>query len=158
LTYLSTTAKKQLNLFKEVIMRTIKISEQVWQAIAERGKFGETEDDVLSRVFDLPLSSGICGSGAKAQQSSPVSSLISYTRRKSQATQRMTSYIARNELHIEFQDGTSSSWTLPDPKDKSGIREVLDKAIGFARTHGASLGQVNAARKTLTDQGYHLTK
>ena len=34
-------------------MRTIKISDQVWDAIAERGKFGETENDVLERVFAI---------------------------------------------------------------------------------------------------------
>jgi len=139
-------------------MRMIKISEEVWQAIAKRGKFGETEEDVLRRVFELPISSGTCGEVTKERLSSLTPNLISYTRRKSQAVQRMTSYIARNQLHVEFQDGSSSSWTLPDPKDKPGIREVLDKAIGFARGHEASLGQVNAVRKTLTDQGYHLTK
>jgi len=109
-------------------------------------------------VFELPASSGTCGEVTKERLSSSTPNLISYTRRKSQAVQRMTSYIARNQLHVEFQDGSSSSWTLPDPKDKPGIREVLDKAIGFARGHEASLGQVNAVRKTLTDQGYHLTK
>jgi len=35
-------------------MRTIEISDEVWQAIADRGKFGETEEDVLRRVFRLP--------------------------------------------------------------------------------------------------------
>ena len=138
-------------------MRMIRISEDVWQAIAERGKFGETEDDVLRRVFELPVSSGIYGESTKTR-SSPISHSISHAPRKPQATQRMTSYIARNQLHIEFQDGASSSWPLPDSQNKSGIREVLYKAIEFAREHGASLGQVNAARKTLTDQGYHLTK
>ena len=39
---------------KEKSMRHIKLSEEVWQKIAERGQFGETEDDVLRRVFDLP--------------------------------------------------------------------------------------------------------
>ena len=34
-------------------MRTIKVSENVWNEIAKRGKFGETEDDVLKRVFGL---------------------------------------------------------------------------------------------------------
>lgn len=34
-------------------MRTIRISEEVWNAIAERGKFGESEDDVLRRVFNI---------------------------------------------------------------------------------------------------------
>ena len=35
-------------------MRNIRISEEVWQAIAKEGKFGETEEDVLRRVFKLP--------------------------------------------------------------------------------------------------------
>lgn len=34
-------------------MRVIRISEEVWQAIAERGKFGETPNKVLERVFGL---------------------------------------------------------------------------------------------------------
>ena len=34
-------------------MRTIEVSDPVWQEIATRGKFGETEDDVLRRVFEI---------------------------------------------------------------------------------------------------------
>ena len=36
-------------------MRTIRISEEVWNEIAKRGKFGETPDDVLRRVFNLTI-------------------------------------------------------------------------------------------------------
>ena len=34
-------------------MKRVAISDDVWAEIARRGKFGETEDDVLRRVFDL---------------------------------------------------------------------------------------------------------
>ena len=34
-------------------MRTVRISDEVWNAIAQRGKFGETPDDVLRRVFNI---------------------------------------------------------------------------------------------------------
>jgi len=34
-------------------MRTIRISEQVYKEIAKRGKFGETPNDVLERVFKI---------------------------------------------------------------------------------------------------------
>lgn len=138
-------------------MRTIRISEEVWQAIASRGKFGETEDDVLRRVFELPLTSiheGVqtfTGGGGSSYRTPS-------GRRKTIAKQEMSSYIGGNQLHIEFHGGASSSWTLPDRNDKAGIRAVLDKAILFARNNGASLGQRNAARKTLTSEGYHLTK
>jgi hypothetical protein len=137
-------------------MRNIRISEEVWQAIANNGKFGETEDDVLRRVFELPVISvqdqvNLGGSSQQLRRRVLGS-------RRSFSTKRMTSLINRNQLHIEFQDGTSSSWTLPDRGDKAGIRALLDKAIEFARKNGASLGQINAVRKTLTSEGYHLTK
>jgi len=139
-------------------MRTIKISEEVWQAIANRGKFGETEDDVLRRVFELPLNSiheGVQtltgGGGSSCRTPSG--------RRKTIATQTMSSSIGGNQLHIEFRGGDSSSWELPDRNDKAGIRAVLDKAIQFAKNNGASSpGQTNAVRKALTSEGYHLTK
>lgn len=139
-------------------MRTVRISEEVWQAIAARGKFGETEDDVLRRVFEIPAAPPTGNETLPKEQVLPSASKAVFIRRRSFAGQRMTSYIARNQLHIEFQDGASSSWTLPSQKDKAGIRDVLDKALGFAREHGASLGQLNAARKALTNEGYHLTK
>jgi len=34
-------------------MKTIRISEEVWNEIAKRGKFGETPDQVLVRVFNI---------------------------------------------------------------------------------------------------------
>jgi SeqA protein N-terminal domain len=139
-------------------MKMIKVSEDVWQAIAERGKFGETEDDVLRRVFELPMGFSAEGVTTKKRELITTQNQVSFARRRSLASQRMTSYIARDQLHIEFQDGASSHWTLPNRKDKSGIRAILDKALSFAREHGASLGQINAARKTLTNEGYHLTK
>jgi len=74
------------------------------------------------------------------------------------ATQKMTTYIDRNQFHVEFEDGAAASWTLPDAKDKAAIKAVLDKAVSFAREHRASIGQMNAVRKKLTDEGYHLTK
>lgn len=34
-------------------MKTIKVSIEVWNEIAKRGNFGETENDVLKRVFGI---------------------------------------------------------------------------------------------------------
>ena len=131
-------------------MLTVRVSEQVWQAIAGLGKFGEIEDDVLRRVFKLPPNS--------ADGSRPRSPRSPSGPRRRIATQRMTPFIRENQLNIEFEDGASSSWALPDRNDKAGIRAVLNKVTAFARDNGASLGQINAARKTLTSEGYHLTK
>ncbi|OGO17955.1 MAG: hypothetical protein A2Z15_00625 [Chloroflexi bacterium RBG_16_50_11] len=125
-------------------MKTIKISEAVWQAIAQRGKFGETEDDVLRREFKLPA----CLNG----------DINKVKNRKTLATQRMTSYISNNHLFIGFQNGQPKEWELPDRNNKVRIRAILNEAITFVKNNGASLGQVNAVRKTMTDEGYHLTK
>ena len=137
-------------------MRSIRVSEEVWQAIAGRGKFGENEDDVLRRVLDLPQNSA--GEINTSTGSAGGSYRAPTGRSKSMAKQRMSSYIGNNQLYVEFQDGASSSWILPERKDKTGIRAALAKALQFARDNGASLGQRNAVRKTLTDESYHLTK
>ena len=127
-------------------MKTIKISEEVWAAMAQIGKFGETPDDVLRRVFKINHEEGKI-MPQRANQ-----------KRSSYATIKMSSYIVRNELHVEFANGASKSWPLPDKSDKNGIRKVRDIATDFAEQNSASLGQINAVKKTLTDEGYHLIK
>lgn len=140
-------------------MRTIQISEPVWKEIADRGKFGETEDDVLRRVFDLPPITPSQNDGSKDVLTRAARSKSVSAPRRSFATQRMSCHIARDQLHISFQGGASQSWQLPSKNDKTAIRAVRDKAVSFARDQGASQpGQVNAVKKALTDNGYHLTK
>ena len=136
------------------LMRTVQISDAVWQAIAQRGKFAETEDDVLRRVFHLPPAAPGNGTGAMA---TPVRRPLVAPRR-SFATTRMSSYINSDQLHIAFAGGSPRSWPLPPRNDKGSLRAMRDKAVAFARENGATLGQVNAVKKTLTDAGYHLTK
>jgi hypothetical protein len=138
-------------------MRTIRITEDVWQAIASHGKFGENEDDVLRRILELPPNSTSDGililtKGGRSSYQTPLG------KRRTFAKRRMTSYIGSNQLYIEFNGGASSSWSLPDRSDKAGIRSALEKAIQFGKSNGATLGQINAIRKTLTDEGYHLRK
>lgn len=139
-------------------MHNITITEPVWQAIASRGKFGETEDDVLRRVFNLPTVS----SSNKVKEAKQVSSAstirIAPSPRRSRATDRMSSYLSANRLHISFASGPSASWALPSRTDKTSLRVVRENAVTFAKKHDATVGQVNAVKKTLTDAGYHLTK
>ena len=134
-------------------MRHVKLTEDVWQKIAEHGQFGETEDDVLRRVFELP----------------PVTVEEHNKRRRGgghrgrgntrYATQRMSARIEGKQLVICFEDGASESWRLPHVRDKIAIRDMLENAVRFALDHGATdPGQTNTVRKALTDAGYHLTK
>lgn len=124
-------------------MRTIRISDEVWRAIAKTGKFGETPDDVLRRVFRIRGASGSGSTGGLRQRV---------------ATQRMSAKVNGQEFNISFLDGASKVWSLPKRDDKVGIRRVKEAAVQFAKENGASNGQVYAVMKALTEAGYHLTK
>jgi len=139
-------------------MRNIRISEEVWQAIAAQGKFGETEDDVLRRIFKLPRNSIPEAANSSRELAEQGHNRGAYSLRRTRAKNRMSSYIDVNRLHVSFQAGKSHSWLLPDPSDKLAIRTVRDNAVVFARENGATIGQVNAVKKALTDAGYHLIK
>jgi negative regulator of replication initiation len=127
-------------------MRTIKISDAVWAAIAEHGKFGETEDDVLRRVFALPpdnltrhARSGQTGRGGKRN-----------------ATKRMSTRVTSGRLSIEFDGVASRSFGLPDNlSDKAAIKRVRTDAHNYARAQGATQGQIDAITKALNEGGYY---
>lgn len=123
-------------------MKTIRISDEVWDEIAKLGKFGETPDDVLRRVFNIKQGSSK-GRG---------------TMRQRQATQRVTPEIRNEQFIVSFESGASKKWILPSREDKRGIRKLTDETIKFAEQHNATVGQVNYVRKVLTDAGYHITK
>jgi negative regulator of replication initiation len=128
-------------------MKTIKISEEVWQAIAAKGKFGETENDVLERVLNIQ---------SKSFQQQDIIKLSK--RRNKFADQRMSTDVLGNTLHVCFQDGSSKKWTLSDPVNKVEIRRIRDEAVNFAKQNNASYGQEQAVKKALTNAGYWLNK
>lgn len=142
-------------------MREIIVSEAVWQQIAERGRFGETEEDVLRRVFSLaPAERGASNSSESTTVPTNGRGASSQTRRprKKRAIRRMSPYIERNQLHVEIESGPQRSWPLPPRSDKLQLRKVRDEAVEFVKQHGATIGQINAVKKALTENGYHLTK
>ncbi len=125
-------------------MKTIRISQEVWEAMVKVGKFGETPDDVLRRVFGITMHEEL-----EASKPRPL-------RRLSQ--QKMSAKIDEGKLIVVFENGRSQSWTLPEVTDKLSIKSIRDQAVAFAADNGATLGQVNAVKKALTEAGYHLTK
>jgi hypothetical protein len=124
-------------------MRTIRISDAVWQEIAKRGEFGETPDIVLRRVFNI---------ANEQERVRPQKS------RKRHATDRMSAYIENGSLHIEFARGVEQTFELPETWDKAAISDVTANVMTFVKENDGSIGQINAARKALTDAGYHITK
>jgi hypothetical protein len=139
-------------------MHRIEISEEVWQAIAAHGKFGETEDDVLRRILKLPATTEQPRASSKANGGSANARRPSVLPRRSFATQRMSSYTNNGQLHVSFAGGPERSWSLPGKNDKAALLAMREKAVAFVRENKATLGQVNALKKTLTDAGYYLTR
>lgn len=132
-------------------MRSIRISDEVWDEIAKRGKFGETEDDALRRVFGL---------NGDAEEHKPPTTFAKSTRRRGHfATNRMHAGVHNGHLVVSFESGEEDRWKLPERSDKSEIRKIRTEAVEFALKNGASKpGQTNAVLKALTEADYHITK
>ena len=74
------------------------------------------------------------------------------------AHNKMSFRIEENYYVIEFSNGISRKFVLPDHQGKKGIKKVADDAVEFAINNGATIpGQVNAVRKGLTEKGYYIT-
>ena len=71
-------------------------------------------------------------------------------------TQR--AYIQTDHLIVSYEGGPARQWLLPPKADHDAIKQLLDKALGFAKQNDASKGQLNAIRKALTDEGYYVRK
>jgi len=137
-------------------MRTIRISDEVWEEIAARGKFGETEDDVLKRVFGVDETKK---SREDAGTHRPIGSISSrrFIRSPRKAERRLSPRIIGSKFEVRFpDDGNYRTWDLPPKNDKDGIRKMLDEALAYGEQNGATDGQLKAIRKTLTDNGYYL--
>lgn len=134
----------------ERAVRMIRITDDVWRAIAARGMFGETEDDVLRRVFELEepaMKVRSIGPGRRGRGD------------KRYATKRMSAGVSDKQFIVEFEDGARQQWSLPEKEDKEGIRRVRDMAVQWALEQGASdPGQTNAVRKALTDAEYYVSR
>ncbi|WKZ32555.1 MAG: hypothetical protein QY316_11665 [Thermodesulfobacteriota bacterium] len=130
-------------------MKNIRISDDVWNEIAKRGYFGETEDDVLRRVFGLN----------KKKTTSDSLEKNGVFRSRNKTKNRLSTRVNdAGKLVVDFQNGSRREWVLPSRNEKKEIRKVIEEASVFAHENDATIGQINAIRKALTDSGYHLTK
>ena len=123
-------------------MRTIHISDQVWNEIASKGKVGETPDEVLRRLLKI-----------KSDRRAQVMALM----RKRFGTQHLSARVESGKLIVRFENGPWREWPLPPKTAKSALRTLTYQTIDFARHNGATESQIFAVRKSLTDAGYRLT-
>lgn len=119
--------------------KTISISKAVWDAIAERGHFNETVDEVLRRVLGI--------NGAKRS---------SRGARRRKSKDRMPAKVVDGKLQIQSERGPFKEWTLPVPSDKAALKRVREEAFAFAGDNGATEGQLAAISKALNAAGYYV--
>ena len=72
------------------------------------------------------------------------------------ATKRMKPKIQDGRLIIEFKDGETKEWKLPEKHDKQEIRRIRDESLQWARGQGATQGQEHYIMKALNGAGYRL--
>lgn len=70
----------------------------------------------------------------------------------------MTSRVDGEMLLVKFQGGSSRQWPLPPKSDVDAIRRTRDEAVQFAKQNGATIGQINAVKKALTDARYYVSR
>lgn len=137
-------------------MRTIRISDEVWEEIAARGKFGETDDDVLRRVFDIKEYSK-SPKDAENYQPIRIVSPRRFIRGPRKAERRLSPRIVGRKFEVRFpDDGIYRTWDLHAKDDKNGIRKMLNEALDFGGQNGATEGQLKHIRKALNESGYYL--
>lgn len=129
-------------------MLTIKISDAVAAAIATKGKFGETHDDVLRRVLNIAPVKG------------PGHLFVSGPRGRGKtrhAEKRLSNNMVRDERFVvELEGSLTKEWRLPAKTDTPAIKRLRDAASVYAREHGATQGQINAIGKALQQAGYYV--
>ena len=114
---------------------TIRISQDVYDAVAARGAFGETPDDVLRRVLDLP----------------PRPPRVQRTKRGAvrlsdldDIPRGVATVIGKRDrrLVVKLAGAPVAMWKLSG-LDADGLAAVREEAVAFARERGAS-GDVEA--------------
>ena len=77
---------------------------------------------------------------------------------KKHATDWFTRELENDNYTITSPKGMSKTFKLPDVNDKEAIRELTHAVEKFVEEQGGTIGQIKAARKKLTEFGYHITK
>ncbi len=128
-------------------MKTIQVTDELWNEIASL-----IAADILKQAA-RPIE-------AAEEYDREMSSSIQprhFTRGPRVAERQQSLRVLNNKLEVSYpEDGILQTWNLPSKSDREAIREVLNEALAFGESNGASEGQLKAIRKALTENGYYL--
>lgn len=153
--------------------QVIRIPRDVYKRLESYAIGFDTPAGVIERLLDFyeanntkeetPMEAHIENTSFKTsfgKQSSPLP-IVSNKETKTYSTSargRFTRDLRNDTYTITSPQGASKTFKLPAVSDKRGIRELTHEVENFAEKQGGTIGQIKAARKKLTEFGYHITK
>lgn len=74
------------------------------------------------------------------------------------ATKRQSVRVEEGQLVVEFEDGPSKTWDLPEQSDKEALQRLREAVKAFGDENEATDGQINAISKALNSAGYYVNR
>ena len=147
--------------------QVIRIPESLYRRLESNAIGFDTPAGVLERVLDFyearhpKITKSSSGIESIDSESSRFESSQNSFRRKTyspMASGRFSRDLENEIYTITSPDGVSKTFELPDVNDKQAIKKLTQSVEEFVREQGGTIGQIKAARKKLTEFGYHITK
>jgi hypothetical protein len=140
------------------LSRVIRISDTTYELLGKHAQAFETPDAVMFRILQN-LKVPQRPQGTVLQPPGSVTAVSARSRGPNRSKRRLRTSAKGGELMVEFAGEKVRTWSLPQSQsDKAKIRAVRDDAWAYARSVGASDGQLRAIQKALSDAGYHLLR
>ena len=86
---------------------------------------------------------------------------VSQRRRKGsgrKASKRQSVRVEEGQLVVEFADGPSKKWDLPEQADKEALQHLREAVRAFGDENEATDGQIHAIYKALNSAGYYVNR
>lgn len=147
--------------------QVIRIPESIYRRLESHAIGFDTPAAVLERILDFYETHHhkTIKSRDSIESSTPESSIFESKqtsfRRKTYspiASGRFSRDLENKIYTITSPDGVSKTFELPDVSDKQAIKNLTQNVEEFVGEQGGTIGQIKAARKKLTEFGYHITK
>jgi len=146
--------------------QVIRIPESLFRRLESHAIGFDTPAGVLERILDFyethhPKIIESSGLESSASEPSRFESRQTSFKRKTYnaiASGRFSRDLENEIYTITSPDGVSKTFKLPNENDKQAIKNLTQSVEEFVREQGGTIGQIKAARKKLTEFGYHITK
>ena len=152
--------------------QVIRIPSEIYKRLESYAVGFDTPAGVIERLLDFyesqttgedkPMNAHVSSISHDASfvQSRPISSTPKLEPKtySTYARGRFTRDLGDETYTITSPQGESKTFRLPSANDKEGIRQLTRQVEAFVEKQGGTIGQIKAARKKLTEFGYHITK